>query len=89
MLAWSRHRGPLVRGADASGKSAIARGVEAELRGLGQAVTRLELDEIRKSITPAPAYTDRERAIVYRALAYMAALPVAQGSPLSPRPPPR
>jgi adenylylsulfate kinase len=71
-----------ITGPPGSGKSAIARGVEAELRALGQAVTRLELDEIRKSITPAPRYTDRERDIVYRALGYMAALLVETGVPV-------
>jgi adenylylsulfate kinase len=56
--------------------------VEAELRARGQPVTRLELDEIRKSITPNPRYTDRERDIVYRALGYMAALLVETGTPV-------
>lgn len=71
-----------ITGPPGSGKSAIARGVEAELRALGQPVTRLELDEIRKSITPSPRYTDRERDIVYRALGYMAALLVETGTPV-------
>jgi adenylylsulfate kinase len=71
-----------ITGPPGSGKSAIARGVEAELRALGQAVARLELDEIRKSITPAPRYTDGERDIVYRALGYMAALLVESGTPV-------
>ena len=71
-----------ITGPPGSGKSAIARGVEAELRALGQPVTRLELDEIRKSITPSPRYTDRERDIVYRALSYMAALLVETGTPV-------
>jgi adenylylsulfate kinase len=70
-----------ITGPPGSGKSAIARGVEAELRALGQPVTRLELDEIRRSITPSPHYTERERDIVYRALGYMAALLVETGTP--------
>lgn len=71
-----------ITGPPGSGKSAIARGVEAELRALGQPVTRLELDEIRKSVTPVPRYTDHERDIVYRALGYMAALLVEAGAPV-------
>jgi len=71
-----------ITGPPGSGKSVIARGVEAELRAFGQPVTRLELDEIRKSITPVPRYTDHERDIVYRALGYMAALLVEAGAPV-------
>ena len=71
-----------ITGPPGSGKSVIARGVETELRALGQAITRLELDEIRKSVTPAPCYTDRERDIVYRALGYMAALLVETEIPV-------
>jgi adenylylsulfate kinase len=71
-----------ITGPPGSGKSAIARGVEAELRALGRPVVRLELDEIRESITPAPRYTDREREVVYRALGYMAALLVETGTPV-------
>ena len=61
-----------ITGLPGSGKSAIARAAAAELRRLGQPVTRLELDEIRKSITPDPRYTDAERDVVYRALTYLA-----------------
>ena len=71
-----------ITGPPGSGKSAIARGVETELRAHGQPVSRLELDEIRESVTPAPRYTDRERDIVYRALGYMAALLVETGMPV-------
>ena len=34
----------------------------------------LELDEIRKVLTPEPKYTEQERSVVYAALAYMAKL---------------
>jgi adenylylsulfate kinase len=71
-----------VTGPPGSGKSVIARGVESELRARGQPVTRLELDEIRKCVTPAPRYTDHERDIVYRALGYMATLLVEAGTPV-------
>ena len=71
-----------ITGPPGSGKSVIARGAEAELRGLGHPVIRLELDEIRESVTPDPRYTDRERDIVYRALGYMAMLLVETGTPV-------
>jgi adenylylsulfate kinase len=71
-----------ITGPPGSGKTAIAREVEALLREIGQPVKRLELDEIRKSITPTPRYTDVERDIVYRGLGYMAALLVEAGTPV-------
>ncbi|HUM16381.1 MAG TPA: adenylyl-sulfate kinase [Candidatus Nitrosotalea sp.] len=71
-----------ITGPPGSGKSAIARAVETELRALGQPVKRLELDEIRKSITPAPRYSDSERDVVYRALGYLAELLVESGTPV-------
>ena len=42
----------------------------------------LELDEIRKTLTPHPPYTDAERDIVYRALACMAAILAEAGVPV-------
>ncbi len=71
-----------ITGPPASGKSSIARAVEAQLRARGQPVRRLELDEVRRCLTPAPRYTDAEREIVYRALGYMAALLVEAGRPV-------
>lgn len=71
-----------ITGPPGSGKSVIARGVEARLRATGRPVIRLELDEIRKHITPEPRYSDAEREIVYRALGYMAALLVEAGVPV-------
>ena len=71
-----------ITGPPASGKSAIARAVAAELQARGQPVKWLELDEVRASITPAPRYTDAERDVVYRALGYMAALLVEAGQPV-------
>ena len=39
----------------------------------------LELDEIRRVVTPLPSYTAEEREVVYRALAYMAWLLYNEG----------
>jgi adenylylsulfate kinase len=43
----------------------------------------LELDAIRKIVTPLPAYSDAEREAVYRMLAFMAATLVEAGVPVS------
>jgi adenylylsulfate kinase len=71
-----------ITGPPGSGKSAIARATMARLAERGQPIKRLELDEIRKVITPAPSYTDREREIVYRALGYMAVTLVETDTPV-------
>jgi adenylylsulfate kinase len=71
-----------ITGPPGSGKSALARAVEAELAGGGRRVKRLELDEIRKTITPEPTYSDQEREIVYRALGCLAVLLVEAGTPV-------
>jgi adenylylsulfate kinase len=56
------------------GKTTIAKAVKAQLSEKQVAVKILQLDEIRKVITPHPRYTDEERDIVYASLAYMAKL---------------
>jgi adenylylsulfate kinase len=71
-----------ITGLPGSGKSAIARAAAAELRRRGRPVTVLELDEIRRSLTPEPRYTDRERDGVYHALAYFALLLTEAGVPV-------
>jgi adenylylsulfate kinase len=63
-----------ITGIPGSGKSAIASAAEDRLRAQGDRVRRLELDEIRKTLTPHPQYTDAERDVVYRALVYLAAV---------------
>ena len=71
-----------ITGPPGSGKSAIARAAAEQILALGERVTVLELDAIRKKITPDPRYTDTERDLVYRALAYMAATLVEAGVPV-------
>jgi adenylylsulfate kinase len=55
-----------ITGLPGSGKSTIAARVQREWRGRIQI---LRMDEIRKLLTPEPAYTEEERAFAYRALA--------------------
>jgi adenylylsulfate kinase len=56
------------------GKTTIAKAVKAQLSEKQAIVKILQLDEIRKVVTPHPRYTDEERDIVYASLAYMAKL---------------
>ncbi len=56
------------------GKTTIAKAVKALLSENGIEVKILQLDEIRRVVTPNPKYTDEEREIVYASLAYMAKL---------------
>jgi protein-L-isoaspartate(D-aspartate) O-methyltransferase len=71
-----------ITGLPGSGKSVIARAVEARLRAGGEDVMVLELDAIRRVITPAPTYGDAEREAVYRALVYIGACLVEAGVPV-------
>jgi adenylylsulfate kinase len=63
-----------ITGLPGSGKSELARAAGVELHARGYPVRILELDQIRKTLTPEPHYTDTERDVVYRALAWMATL---------------
>jgi adenylylsulfate kinase len=63
-----------ITGLPGSGKSAVAKELEAMLSDAGVHVVTLELDELRKVLTPNPQYTDEEREIVYRALVLTAKL---------------
>ncbi|MCZ7627140.1 MAG: adenylyl-sulfate kinase [Candidatus Methylomirabilota bacterium] len=66
-------------GLPGSGKSSISREVALRVQARGIRVRVLELDEIRRVVTPTPSYTAQEREIVYRALAYMAWLLYSEG----------
>jgi adenylylsulfate kinase len=65
-----------ITGLPGSGKSTIAQELEPLLREAGYDVLTLSLDQVRKVLTPEPKYTDEERALVYRSLAFMAGLMV-------------
>lgn len=56
------------------GKTTIAEKVKTSLSTKGIYVKILQLDEIRRAITPEPKYTEEERNIVYASLAYMGKL---------------
>src|SRR2546425_12971091 len=71
-----------ITGLPGSGKSSLARGAAAELEAVGERVVVLELDAIRKFLTPTPTYSATERDVVYRALVYMAAALVSAGVPV-------
>jgi adenylylsulfate kinase len=56
------------------GKTTIAELVKAMLKEKKIDVKILQLDEIRRIITPQPKYSEEERDLVYASLAYMAKL---------------
>lgn len=66
-------------GLPGSGKTAIASRTAAILGKEGLIIKILQLDEIRKVITPEPRYTDEERDVVYASLSYMAKLLTESG----------
>jgi adenylylsulfate kinase len=71
-----------ITGLPGSGKSGVARAAVDAMEAAGEPVTLLELDEMRRFVTPAPTYSDAERDLVYRALVYVAATLVEAGVPV-------
>ena len=73
-----------ITGLPGSGKSALARETARQLSALDGRVTItvLELDEIRRGLTPTPTYRDEERDLVYRVLAWIAATLTEAGVPV-------
>jgi adenylylsulfate kinase len=61
------------------GKTTIAKRVQTLLFEKGVKAKILQLDEIRRVVTPQPKYTEEERNIVYASLAYMAKLLSEEG----------
>jgi adenylylsulfate kinase len=66
-------------GLPASGKSAIVSAVRPYLEALGLTVEVLESDAVRRMLTPAPTYSQAERDLFYRALAFVGARLVEHG----------
>jgi protein-L-isoaspartate(D-aspartate) O-methyltransferase len=71
-----------ITGLPGSGKSVIARAAAEQLRRDGHEVTHLELDVVRRALTPAPTYSDAEREAVYRGLVFIGASVVTRGCPV-------
>lgn len=66
-------------GLPASGKSTVVAALKPQLEALGLAVEVLESDAVRRALTPTPTYSQEERDLFYRALAFMGARLVAHG----------
>ena len=65
-------------GLPASGKSTITALVKPQLERLGL-VVELESDEVRRSLTPIASYSQEERDVFYRALAFTGSRLVTHG----------
>jgi len=68
-----------ITGLPASGKSTIVSDLKPQLEELGLTVEVLESDEVRRVITPIPTYSEAERDLFYRALAFTGQKLVAHG----------
>ena len=71
-----------ITGLPGSGKSVIAATTAEMLEAWDCPVVVLELDQIRRVITPHPTYSDAEHEAVYRALVYIGAGLVERGIPV-------
>lgn len=68
-----------ITGLPASGKSTITAALKPKLEAMGCAVEVLESDEVRRVLTPKATYSEAERDLFYRALAYIGARLAAHG----------
>lgn len=68
-----------ITGLPQSGKTTLAQTLEKMLAERGVPVQILDSDEIRKVLTPRPAYTEDERQWFYHALAWIAQLLTRNG----------
>jgi adenylylsulfate kinase len=68
-----------ITGLPASGKSTIVRELKPQLEAVGHTVEVLESDEVRRVLTPAATYSDAERDLFYRAVAFTGAKLAAHG----------
>ena len=71
-----------ITGLPASGKSAIAANLRAQLSARGVDVAVLESDELRKIFTPHPRYDPHERDLFYRQMVYVGVLLTQHGVPV-------
>lgn len=68
-----------ITGLPASGKSTIVALLRPQLEDLGLPVEVLESDAVRRVLTPEPTYSQEERDLFYRALAFMGQRLVSHG----------
>ena len=68
-----------ITGLPASGKSTIATALRPRLEAVGLRMEVLESDVLRRILTPSPSYSDDERDLFYRAVAFMGSRLVAHG----------
>jgi adenylylsulfate kinase len=68
-----------ITGLPASGKSAITAQLVPKLTQMGLAVEVLESDEVRRILTPQASYSNEERDVFYRALAFAGSRLLAHG----------
>ncbi len=66
-------------GLPASGKSTIVAALKPQLEAMGLSVEVLESDAVRRTLTPSPTYSQLERDLFYRALAFTGAKLVSYG----------
>lgn len=66
-------------GLPASGKSSIVARLVPKLESLGMSVEVLESDAVRRMLTPNPSYSNEERDLFYRALAFLGSRLFAHG----------
>ena len=71
-----------ITGLPGSGKSVLARAAVDALAAAGHSAELLELDDMRRLVTPQPTYSAVERDLVYRALVYVASMLVDTGVPV-------
>jgi adenylylsulfate kinase len=74
-MAWAAW----VTGLPGSGKTSVTCVMADVLKARGVRVKVLNIDDVRKVLTPSPTYSEEERAVVYAAMAYMAKLLVDEG----------
>ena len=68
-----------ITGSPASGKSTIVFALRPQLKALGLTVDVLESDAVRRLLTPQATYSEAERDLFYRALAFTGQRLVAHG----------
>jgi adenylylsulfate kinase len=68
-----------ITGLPASGKSTITSALRPRLERAGLLVEVLESDVVRQVLTPSPSYSDEERDLFYRAMAFAGNRLVANG----------